>query len=570
VASRTPTLGIPVADDYLFLEQVRFHRVDWLGTMGAASYWRPLTRQLYFILLAPALEHAPWVATAVATTLLIALYAILYRLARRRFTPVISAAIASFPLLAEPSRLLLLWPSGFQHLFAAVLAALAIERTVAGSLVPATVAALAAVLGNEATWFVLPAMPVIAWVRGRRGRDFTRWWAAALGVAVVWGSGYALSLSRGTRLVTGTGHGLVATLTGAPAVLAHSLVAQLGLESVSSAMRDGGLLIATLIVIVGIVTRLFTRRRPAGLFAVTGGGLAWFVAAIAPLAVVWPDWNSWRTTIAAGGLAFALVGGLALVSPALAGVMVALRLVALLASTPASGIVTSLPPATVSSLSFERIARLQRVVESTRRVLLARHPTLPRSGVVRFWNLGQLAEVGFHGSSALRVWYRDSTLVWHAYSGYGAPGGGADATIEFELQSAWPALIVEPAAFSLYQDGVARAMKRDCRSADSLFVLAGRAQPGDSLYFHGLMAINRADACWNCGRYAEAESLTQVGGRLAGVSSNYYVLAAEIALLHHNTALAAEAVRRCLALDPREANALAIARMLGLPEGGGP
>jgi len=48
------------------------------------------------------------------------------------------------------------------------------------------------------------------------------------------------------------------------------------------------------------------------------------------------------------------------------------------------------------------------------------------------------------------------------------------------------------------------------------------------------------------------------------------VLVAEIALVHHNTALAADAVRRCLALDPREPNALAMARMLGLPPGPGP
>jgi hypothetical protein len=189
---------------------------------------------------------------------------------------------------------------------------------------------------------------------------------------------------------------------------------------------------------------------------------------------------------------------------------------------------------------------------------------------VRFWNLGQLAEVGFNGSSALRVWYGDSTLVWHAYSGFGAPGARADAAVEFELASAWPALVIEPAAFDLFVDATARANAGDCHAADSVFARAGRAQPGDSLYFHGLVAINRADACWNCRRYAEAESLTLVGGRYAGVSSNYYVLVAEIALLHHNTALAADAVRRCLLINPREPNAVAMARMLGMPETTGP
>jgi hypothetical protein len=564
-ASRTPTLGIPVADDYLFLERARFHRVDWLGTMGAANYWRPLSRQLYFTAMAPVLTHAPWLASVLAVLLFVLLYAILYRLARRRFTPAIAAGVASFPLLAEPSRLLLVWPSGFQHLAAAVLAALAIERAVAGSLVPAVIAALLALLGNEAAWFALPALPVIAWARGLRRGELARWGIAALGVAAIWGIGYAMSLARGPRLGPALGPGLTRGVGGAAAVLGRSLVAQLGLESLPSGFHDAGIAIAVAIVLAAVGVRLFTRRaRTGGGLVVVGGGLVWFVSGVAPLALIWPDWNSWRTTIASGGLGFALIGGLALASPPLAGALVGLRLVALLLAAPAPGTVTSLPPATVSSLSFERIVRLQRIVESARRVLRARHPALPRGGVVRFWNLGQLAEVGFNGSSALRVWYGDSTLVWHAYSGYGAADTRADAAVEFELASAWPARVIEPRAFALFVDATARANARDCRAADSVFALAGRAQPGDSLYFHGLVAINRADACWNCQRYVEAESLTQVGGRFAGVSANYYVLAAEIALLHHNPALAAEAVRRCLALDPREPNALAMARMLGL------
>jgi len=539
--------------------------------MGAASYWRPVSRQVYFTLMTPVLEHTPWAAAVLAALLLVTLYAILYRLARRRFAPWAAAAIASFPLLAEPSRLLLVWPSGFQHLFAAVMVALAVERAVAGSLVSSAAAALLALLGNEAAWFVLPALPVIAWMRGPRSADLTRWWVAAFVVAGVWGTGYALSLARGTRLVPGAGPDVAGALGAFPRVVGRSLVAQLGFESTPPAVHDAGLAIAGLIVLAALVTLVLAKRgRPEGLAPVVGGGLAWFAAAIAPLALIGPDWNSWRTTIASGGLAFALVGGLALASPTLAGTLVVLRLVALLVSSPAPRIVTSLPPATASSLSFERIVRLQRVVESTRRVLRARHPTLPRHATVRYWNLGQLAEVGFNGSSALRVWYGDSTLVWRPFRGYGPRDPAVEAAVEFELGSPWPALVVERRAFALFMQATARAYAQDCRGADSLFRLAGEAQPGDRLYFDGLIAINRADAAWNCQRYAEAESLTLKGGRLAGVSVNYYVLVAEIALVHHNTALAADAVRRCLALDPREPNALAMARMLGLPPGPGP
>jgi hypothetical protein len=161
-ASRSPTLGVPVADDYLFLSRLAFERpLDFFGPMGAANYWRPVSRQLYYLLVGPGLLRAPWVATLLAVLLLLALYAVLYRLARRGFSPPLSAAIACFPLLSEPARVLLAWASASQHLLGALFAALAAERAVAGGLFVSGLAALLALFSNEAAFLVLPALPLI-------------------------------------------------------------------------------------------------------------------------------------------------------------------------------------------------------------------------------------------------------------------------------------------------------------------------------------------------------------------------------------------------------------------------
>ena len=81
--------------------------------------------------------------------------------------PPLAAGLACFPLLAEPARIFLAWPSAAQHLLGAFFAALAIERAAAGSLFTSSAAALLALLSNEAAFVVLPALPLLAWFRTR-------------------------------------------------------------------------------------------------------------------------------------------------------------------------------------------------------------------------------------------------------------------------------------------------------------------------------------------------------------------------------------------------------------------
>ena len=169
-----------------------------------------------------------------------------------------------------------------------------------------------------------------------------------------------------------------------------------------------------------------------------------------PLVFVLPDWNAWRATVASLGLAFALTGWLALVSPSLAGILVALRLAALLLARPAPAVVTSEPPPATSSFSLARITRLQRTVESTRIALLGHTPRLKHHAVVRYWNLPLLSEVGFAGPSALRLWYGDSTLTWTGFGGEEGWSAPRDVLVEYDVGRPWPATVIESRAVALY------------------------------------------------------------------------------------------------------------------------
>jgi hypothetical protein len=579
-ASRSPTLGMPVADDYLFLSRLAFERpLEFFGPMGAAYYWRPVSRQLYYLLVGPWLLRAPWVATLVALLLLLALYATLYRLARRGFSPPLAAAIACFPLLSEPARVLLLWPSAAQHLLGALFAALAVERAVAGGLVTSCAAALLAVLSNEAAAVVLPALPLIAWLRTRSPggpagaaaaagrRALARWGGGAIVVGLLWGAGYAVARGHGAGLPAGSGGATAGALA---EVVLQALVAQLGLEKLAPALQPPLFAGFVLLLAAGLAALVSpsARARVARGAPVWLGGLAWFAAAAVPLVFVRPDWNAWRTTVGALGLGFALAGGLALSAPRLVAGLVALRLATLLLAPVAPAVVSREPPASASSFSFERLVRLQRVVESARRALGPGVTTLPRAGVVRYREIPLLAEVGFHGQDALRVWSRDTTLRWARLHELGGDEGRTDAMLEFEPQWPWPGVRITAAAVRLRRLADRAATEGRPRAADSLYAAALLAQPGAAPVFSSLVTLAQAQIAWNAGDYARADSLGRASLALCGDNPAGHALAARLALLRGDAEAAREAVRRCLAIDPSDADGLRLARALGaLPPG---
>ncbi|MBI5709403.1 MAG: hypothetical protein HZC42_03740 [Candidatus Eisenbacteria bacterium] len=571
VAARTPTLGMAVADDYTFLERLRFqHPLDPFDSMGAAFYWRPVSRQLYFSLVGPWLLSAPWAAAALHALLLLALYAVLWRIARRGFPPGVAAAVAAFPLLSEPARVLLAWPSAGQHVLAMLFAALAVERALAGRRLHAALVALLALLSHETAAVVLPVLPFVTWVRARELRAGLVSLGGVLVVAALWGAGYAAALHHGVKLPGDTY--TVSPLAGLLPVLARGLTAQLDLEDASPAVRDTAVLLygALALLALGLAAGRRARARLAAAAPALLGGAAWFLATLAPLALVFPDWNAWRTSVASLGLAVALAGTLGLVRPWLAGVFTAVRLAALLAAPAAPAVVEMAVPLTTSDFSFVRIVRLQRTVESARRVMLARHPVLPRAAQLRFWQQPRLAEVGFQSLRAARVWYRDSALDWHAFGGKRGLHQRPDALVEFEIRRPWPAVVIEPAALLSYLAASDSMIAGNLRAADSLMLAAWRVQPGDTLIFHGILALNRARLAWDLRDFARADSLNQWGQRYQGESSGYWAMSARFALLRGDRGAADVAVRRCLTIDPADEDGLLLQRAYGLAGGARP
>lgn len=565
-ASRGPTLGVPFADDYNFLARLASGQpLDLFGPMAPPFYyWRPVSRQLYFLLVGPWLLQTPWMATLFAAVSLVALYALLFRIARRFLPAPSAAALACFPLLAEPARVLLAWPSATQHLLAAVFAALAVERAAAGRLILSATAALLALLSNEAAFVVLPTLPLVAGFRSRSKREALRWGAATLAVAALWAAGYAIARHHGTGFPESAGAGFrpLAYL----AVLAQSLVAQMGWEDLATAWQVPLVALAGLLIVAGVVCS-FTRaarRRLAGAAPVLLGGLAWFLAGLVPLAFLSPDWNSWRTPVAALGLAVALGGWLALAAPPLAAALVALRLAALLLAHPAPAVVSEFPAPSVSSLSFARIVRLQRLVHSTHEAMMTHVPQLPRGGTVRYWNLPRIAEMGFADGCALRVWYGDSTLAWTAFGGEGGRTAPRDALVEYNVGRPWPATVIDSRAAALCFAAYDSTLTGSWRVADSLLVLARRIQPGEDLTFFSVIDLTRAQVALRAGNYVRADSLLQASIRLSGPTGTYWMLTAVIAQRRGDRSTAADAVRKCLALDPRDADGLRLAKDLGI------
>jgi hypothetical protein len=564
-ASRAPTLGAPVADDYIFLSRLAGERpLDFFGPMGAAYYWRPVSRQLYYLLAGPWLLRVPGLGAALAALMLLALYTVLYRLARRGFAPPLAAALACFPLLSEPARVLIAWPSASQHLLGALFAALAIERAAAGRMALSGIAALLALLSNEAAALVLPALPLVAGLAARSRRVALRWGALAVAVAALWAAGYAVARAHGAGFPHEASGGV--SPRGYLAVLVQAAVAQFGYEGLSPAHRPALLAFAGALVAAALAlsSGRAARRRIVGAAPALAGGLLWFVLGVLPLVFLLPDWNAWRTTVASLGLACALGGWLALAWPPLAGGLVALRLVALLLARPAPAVATAQPPPSASSFSFARIVRLQRVVESTRDALLGHAPRLRHGGVVRYCNILLLAEVGYAGPLALRTWYGDSTLVWTKFGGVSGWKEPRDVFLEFDPDRPWPATFVEPRAIALYLAALDSAATGDWPAADALALESQRHQPGRELYFHGLLARIRAEAAMRRDDYFHADSLNRLAYELAGETSRYWLMTARMAALRGDRAHAEKALRECLSLDPRDQDGLNLARDLGL------
>lgn len=564
-SSRHAPLGTPVCDDYAFLLRLTFdHPLDWLDSMGAAFYWRPFSRQLYFLLVGPWLLQSPWVAATINATLLLMIAFLLYRITRRFAAIPVATAVAVFPLLSEPARVLLGWPSGAQHLLSAAGVLLAVHEVLMGRLVTAALAALAALLSHESAVLVLPVLPVATWMRTRQ-MDKTAWAAAVTAtVALAWGTGYALAFRHGVHLPpAGDSHAFTRQI---PTLYGRAVIAALNLEDVSSQARLV-LMLGYLAIVVSAVIVLarrtsrsqLTDAAPALFVADT-----WFALGVLPLAVLLPDWNAWRAWTPTLGFAVGTTALLGLVSPWLGAGWIALKLTALLLSPTADITVSNLPPASVSHDSFTQIARLQILTSATRRVLLQHNPTLPRGAAVCFIRTPLLAEYGFQGESAISVWYRDSTLKWGRLGDDPGLVRPFAAGIEFlpgELEIAMP---IDPRALQHFQLGLRAIVQSRLGAADSLLMIAERAQERRKGTFLGATIYKRARIALFRENLVAADSLDRVAEALGIDPEDHWAFEAQLALRRRDRPAALAALQQLIGVAPDSPDAIEVASSLGL------
>jgi tetratricopeptide (TPR) repeat protein len=563
-SSRGALLGVAVADDYSFLDALRFQSpLNWFGSMQAAFYWRPLSRQAYFSAIGPFLLAAPWLAAAVNAALIVGTALLLYRIARH-VTPSawVASAVAAGVLLSEPVRVLLAWPSGIQHLLGGFAAVLAVHEALEGRFLTAGGSALAAMLSQEGGLLAAVGVPLAAWrAHGRTGLV-----RAGLAVAVpvtLWAIGYSVSRAHGVAMPP---NGSVANLFAHLPVLApRALYAALSLEDVLDRDAVVTAYVLVLVVAAALLISRDTRRRVRDAWPVLATGVLWFAIGALPLSLLLPDWNAWRLWIPALGLTFAMIVFAGLAWPGLAVAWVFLRAMALLLSPGAITVVTDMPPANASHVSFQQITRLERITDGARRALATHLPNLPPHSIVTYWEIPRLAEFAFQGSRALRVWYGDSTIAWSSFGGEGGLYKNFAGAIEFRHDPKRTATIIDSVAIRRFQLAGQAMMAGRLGTADSILAVAVAAEAADSSRFLGILIHNRAAVALKLGRLDLADAYNRQATDLGITGENHWVLTAQVAAMRGDREGAIAALRHALSYNPKSPEALDLLRQLGAP-----
>jgi len=530
-ACRGAPLGVPAADDYDYLYTLRFeHPLDFWGPMGSDWYWRPLSRQLYFLAVGPGLFPAPWLVPVLHGALLAILFALVYRTARRTLDPWTAAAVAAFPMLALPSRALLAWPTGAQPLLGMVGIALAVHEAAARRAGTALVALLAALLSHAQAVLAVPLVPIVfAFATRDRGKS-TRFALAVAAVALAFAAASLVAQRHGAGLPPRATLGEAAAAL--PDLLLRSLRIQFNLDELTPAARlPVGLAEAALALLaLAALTRRAPRARLAAHLPAVLLGAVWFVVGVALLAFAPELFTPRHTCIPSLGLALVTAVVLGAAAPALAALSIGVRLLALVLAPAAPATLAVDIPGGSAKMSFQEIVRLQRTADSARRALLAAYPTLPPETVVRYWSLPRSSQVAFDGERAVRVWYADSTLSWEFWDRARAvPEANPAPTLAFNLAGKDPAVVMRPLALQRYEAGMAALSGGTLRDADRAFAAADSAQAPRVLNFTAEITRLRARLALERGDRALAESLNEEDRALAGEGASYHELRAVLA-----------------------------------------
>jgi len=552
-------LGEPAAEDFDMLHRALFEPTHtWLDGGGTHAFWRPLSFQAYFAVFGRLMLRAPFLLGLVHAALLALAVALLYRTFRTRLSGPLAAAAASFPVLAESTRVLLAWPSQFGDLGALLFSAAALHEATRRRLPTALLALAAALLCKEVavvTALLLPLAPALgaadAGAPPPLHRERVRWALATGLVTAAWASVYAwvrihagLELPHGIERDPAIVHTAWATRLGW--AWWNSARATLGLGARPDPSDGLPLLVAgglVAIAVVGFAMRAPARQRLAASRPWVLWGAAWFVLGAAALAPIYPLWAPVRSAFAAVGLGVAAVLFLRAAHPALARAFVALRLLLVLLAVPAPTVITPEPVDRGEFVDFGRVARLQLQMHECRRVLQARFPRLAPGALVGFRNLPLATEYAFGGPRAIQAWYGDSTLRWITYPAFQAqPETAATALLDFQVKTRPPFALLTPAALATQMRAVRLLKAASWQPALAAFDSADVLQRDrTAVIFLGDNAGRRAYCLAQLGRFpeAEADSWRALAAAPGDVGARF-VLAAALAVRKQRTAALAE------------------------------
>lgn len=431
----TVVLYLPVlhtaffADDYLFLDQVR-GRSLWgalLAPDPLSNFFRPVSRQLYFWVIASLTHESPFAFRVgnLATLLgiLVLLWAVVRRLAGER--PAIFAA--AFVALHYAADVPVRWACGSQELLSVLGALAALLLHLRGRRNWAGVAMLFAALSKE----VVLLTPLIAIVADRRALEpwraaCKRAWPMAV-AGVVWGLCFLLLPARraaqGAQVAFDPGNNPLAAL-------AHLAQVVPGLEWVpgrfgAAAQAGATWLPASAAIIALVLVWRMPGRAPTPSAAAPSHrhalatGLVWVALAVVPIMAVTSLWSAYYYLFAMCGVGL-LLGVLMARMP----VAIAATALALLAFGSANGrhqpdFGMGRDPWTYAShINAAYIERSNRVTEGYLHSLRRAHPALPAGSTLFFGGLA--GNVSFQrGDGPLLRWaYRDTSLKSHYMYGF--------------------------------------------------------------------------------------------------------------------------------------------------------
>jgi len=439
------TLSLPFcADDFLFLDVARTH--PGVAALTAAdpigNFYRPISRGLYFGIVAPLTGESTLAFHAINLFLFAATIGLFAALARRLLPDSAAArrgvvAGTAFLALHYAFDVPVMWASGIQDLLAipaALGALLLFERR------PAIAAGLLflGLLSKEA---VAPCALVAVLLGRARGevwplalRRATPLIAATAVWAVLWISMRTLGGARSTPVSLSLGNAVAAVV--------HGVQVALGLEI--SAVGGPRLALASLVaVILAVAATLLVRERrrvsakgkPAPRAEAMDGskarggvrlGLAWALLGSAPIALVAPIWSAYYYGFALCGVALALAAALVQARrPAWAAAAVA---VLGLASGQARAVEEFGPTEGAwtahSHVNRHYFDRAMAIGVPFMRDLRRLHPRIPPRSTFYFLDIPSFAALQAGDGPLVRWVYRDSTLRSFYFSQFRVPDPG--------------------------------------------------------------------------------------------------------------------------------------------------